>query len=146
MKRLLIMSCSSVKKADEGVMPALERYDGPSYRVVRAHKAQGRRLPRVLILSSLYGLIEAKHPIRTYDQKLDDKTASVLIRSRADRQMLVSAVNAADDIFVHAGGLYLDVLTSWGGSADGGVPAWRVAAGAPGQRLAGLKEWLGRVG
>lgn len=32
--RLLILSCSRRKRSDRGLLPALERYDGPTYRVM----------------------------------------------------------------------------------------------------------------
>jgi len=32
--RLLILSCSQRKRPDSGLLPAIERYDGPVFRVV----------------------------------------------------------------------------------------------------------------
>ena len=33
--RMLILACSRRKRPDEGLLPAIERYDGPALRVVR---------------------------------------------------------------------------------------------------------------
>ena len=34
-KRLLLLSCSQRKRPDPGLLPAIERYDGPQYQVLR---------------------------------------------------------------------------------------------------------------
>jgi hypothetical protein len=32
---MLILACSRRKRPDEGLLPAIERYDGPAFRVLR---------------------------------------------------------------------------------------------------------------
>jgi hypothetical protein len=34
-RRMLILACSRRKRPDEGLLPAIERYDGPAFRMVR---------------------------------------------------------------------------------------------------------------
>ena len=34
-KRLLILGCADRKRDSSGLLPALDRYDGPAYRVIR---------------------------------------------------------------------------------------------------------------
>lgn len=34
-KRLVVLSCSATKRDDTGLLPALERYNGPMYQVLR---------------------------------------------------------------------------------------------------------------
>ena len=70
--RLLIVSCSARKCPTPGIAfaPALCRYDGPMFRMLR------RRLhnhPRTacLVMSGRYGLISVHHPIENYDEPLD---------------------------------------------------------------------------
>ena len=50
-------------------MPALHRYDGPMFRMLRRRL---RNHPRTacLIMSGRYGLISADHPIENYDEPL----------------------------------------------------------------------------
>ena len=56
---LLIISCSQRKVETSEPLPALERYDGPTYRTLRKAMHEGR-IPKnldVLIISAKYGLI-----------------------------------------------------------------------------------------
>jgi hypothetical protein len=40
MNRLLILNCSRYKRETPDPLPALERYDGPKFQLVRAHLAE----------------------------------------------------------------------------------------------------------
>jgi hypothetical protein len=60
--RLLILSCSQRKRPDAILLPALERYDGPMFRVLRKFLRENpsKELhPDVYILSAQFGLISA---------------------------------------------------------------------------------------
>ena len=60
MTRLLILSCSKAKRADCGLLPAIDRYDGPFFRVLRRYLRQQPADPPVVhILSAEFGLIPA---------------------------------------------------------------------------------------
>ena len=71
MHRLLLISCSHRKTSKAGLVPAIERYDGPPFQ-------RPTEIPRevydphltVLILSAKYGLIDSGRPIRYYDCRL----------------------------------------------------------------------------
>ena len=73
-KRLLILSCSQRKHPSQEPLPAIERYNGPLFFVLRRFL---RECPReaeqlnVYILSAAYGLIPADFPTPFYDQKMD---------------------------------------------------------------------------
>jgi hypothetical protein len=41
--RMLILACSRRKRPDEGLLPAIERYDGPAFRVLRRFLRKSRR-------------------------------------------------------------------------------------------------------
>ena len=59
--RLLILSCSQRKAPAKGRLPAIDRYDGPAFRVLRKYLREGpAEVPTVLILSAKYGLIESE--------------------------------------------------------------------------------------
>jgi hypothetical protein len=88
MKRLLIVACSATKKATSGDLPALARYDGTLYRVIRRWP---REVPQtyqltLLILSARFGLIRADTPIPNYDQRMTIRRA-IELRSQV-RQTL----------------------------------------------------------
>jgi hypothetical protein len=138
MTRLLLVSCSATKRAGLS-LPALERYDGPKYRVLRRALADGIEPLTVRILSAAYGLIGPEHEIANYNLELMPKSAGVLARCPWRRGDIVGQVERADDVFVMAGGLYLDVLRQW---CPASASSWRTATGAPGQRLQQLGQWL----
>lgn len=54
--RLLILSCSRRKRLDTDLLPAIERYDGPAFRVLRRFlRERPFEAPDVLILSAEHG-------------------------------------------------------------------------------------------
>lgn len=73
-RRLLILSCSQRKDTSHGELPAIKRYNGPLFFVLRRFL---RECPReaekldIYILSASYGLISADFPIEFYDQKMN---------------------------------------------------------------------------
>ena len=72
-QRLLILSCSQRKHPSHEPLPAIERYDGPLFKVLRRFlresSNQGRDLD-VYILSAAYGLIPGDFPTPLYDQRM----------------------------------------------------------------------------
>lgn len=71
--RLLILSCSRKKHPAQGLLPALERYDGPAYRVInkflRVHPSEKQSL-NVYILSARFGLISDDERIPNCDHSV----------------------------------------------------------------------------
>lgn len=150
MKRLLILGCSAAKRHEAWLMPAVERYDGPAFRVLRKARREGviDEDTRVRILSAKYGLISELEEIEDYDQ--------VMTEGRA--QELVGDVSAAlwrwmnhdhpdcRDVFINVGGAY--------GPAVAGFAEWcrrndircEVASGGIGMRVAQMKDWLQQHG
>ena len=57
---MLILACSRRKRPDDGLLPAIERYDGPAFRVLRRYlRERPAGAPDVFILSAEHGLIGA---------------------------------------------------------------------------------------
>ncbi len=73
--RLLILACSATKRHDPERIPAIERYDGPLWRTLRAANPVGR-LARASILSARLGFREASTPIADDDARLTAAPAS----------------------------------------------------------------------
>lgn len=157
MKRLLLMACSNtkieshagfIKQYGCNLMPAIERYDGPSYRVVRAYRNARHRLPKILILSALYGLIEPKHPITFYDHKLDERLTALFKSDHDGRRVVQNACYAAEDIFIFGGALYQEVFHAWLPVCAKNNPLMSItlpvtrSRGGIGEQLAQLKTWL----
>lgn len=148
MSRLLLISCSATKRQGES-LAAVDRYDGPKFRLLRKFVRDGHRLPKTRILSAEYGLIAPNHPVRMYDQIMTPALAELYKRDYHAKHAFGRMVLAADDIFLMCGGLYLEVFESWRPLMPGktywqlGEPKpWTVASGAPGERLHQLGLWL----
>lgn len=137
MKRLLVITCSATKRSNAGLLPALERYDGPVYRVLRAYQRRGHRLPKTLILSASLGLITPNHPVRDYDQRMTPDMAKVWRASREGRILLQRSLAAAEEHLVVAGKDYLGVLNAWTPGVE-----LNIAGGGIGEKLGQLKRWL----
>lgn len=71
-RQLLVMACSATKRQDDGKIPALERYDGSTYRVLRNFLRQSAwpRSLSVAVLSARYGLIGGLAQIEGYDVRM----------------------------------------------------------------------------
>lgn len=139
-ERLLLISCSATKREGGLTLPAIERYDGPQYKVLRKALAEGIEPVTVRILSAVYGLIPPDYDLPVYDAKFTTKSAWAMATNKWVRGDFAAQLAQADDVFVMAGGLYLGVLNSWA-PARRTVP-WILATGAPGQRLHMLSQWL----
>ena len=80
-RRLLILSCSKRKLPAEELVPAIQRYDGPCFRVLRRYLAEDHPVaysPSILILSAEYGLIQSDTPIQNYERRMTRQRASAL--------------------------------------------------------------------
>ena len=68
-RRVIVVSCSRAKSPNAGTMPALARYNGPMFQMLR------KQLPKypdvlLLIVSAKYGLITGETLIEDYDVRL----------------------------------------------------------------------------
>jgi len=80
-QRLLLLACTATKRPDLGPLPALQRYDGPSFRTLRKWRTLNPRDAErldVLILSARLGLINVAAPIEHYDQRMTRQQAVAL--------------------------------------------------------------------
>jgi hypothetical protein len=142
MDRLLILSCSQRKSSASGRVPAIDRYDGPAFRVLQKHlREASAQPPSVLILSARFGLIEGDRPIPWYNHRLSASAAKKLRPAvlRTVRRVLGSRRWRA--VGVCAGQEYRVALD---GLAELLPPGLRVdlLAGGLGKRLAALRAWL----
>lgn len=140
--RMLILACSRRKRPDGGPLPAIERYDGPAFRVLRRFlRERPAEAPNVLILSAEHGLISHDLPIAAYDREMTPARASELhplVLAELDR---IFATQAPRETLIFAGRHY---LTALGANDASSIPLFnaRVCAGALGRKLAELHDWL----
>jgi hypothetical protein len=88
--RLLILSCSATKRLDAHSLPAVERYDGPAYRLTRKYVREcpaQRQCLDILIVSAEFGLLTGDALIPLYDRRMDAQRASAL-RPLLQQQMV----------------------------------------------------------
>lgn len=76
-RQLLVLGCSQAKRTAPGVLPAIDRYDGSSYRVLRSflRQCQWPNNLSVAVLSAKYGLVGAFANIELYDQRMTPEKA-----------------------------------------------------------------------
>lgn len=139
MRRLLILACSQRKRAEPPPLPAIERYDGPAFRVLRRYLGLARDSGLIVyILSAEFGLIPAKKPIPNYDRRMTSKRADDLRLSIAAVLQAAIMRHHLAEIFICAGKTYLRALDRLPETA----PRSSIATGGQGRKLAALKTWL----
>jgi hypothetical protein len=134
---LLIIACSDRKKRVEGPIPAIELYDGPSYRVLRNRLNGMHNSPAIWILSAKHGLLWSDSHIYNYDERLTREKVKAV---QANVEIFIrkwAPEGKFKNIFIWAGRDYLDVLPK-AFLASSNV---HVATGAIGQKLHLLKQW-----
>lgn len=143
---LLIIACSQRKRSDNGLLLAIERYDGVNFRVLQKAKREGY-LPEnldILILSAKYGLIEASTPIKNYDLKMTKQRAMGLQGQVSQDLDDYLSKKSYSEIFVNLGKFYLIATT----------PSKKItelegkivyATGGIGEKMAQMKAWLHRT-
>ena len=145
MSHLLLLACSKRKVPTPGLLPALQRYDGNAFRVLRRAQRVGC-VPRdlvILILSARYGLIGPECLIADYDQRMTIERAIALspeVSGRLDDELGRLRPQA---VFACLGQLYLQAIaTSLAFKEIEQAGRVRYARGKPGERLAQLRDWL----
>ena len=162
--RLLILACTATKRHDLAPLPALQRYDGPSFRTVRRWRTlnpyDAERLD-VLILSARLGLITADAPIEDYDQRMTQQQAVALQPAvSVALQLFFELHSPYAATLIHLGQDYLSALApdlgngldtaerarqihTWLATLAGVQPGIvTLTAGGIGTRLGQIKRWL----
>jgi hypothetical protein len=141
-RSLLLLCCSERKRTDPDPLPALERYDGPAFRVVRRWAALAPRQSRdIRILSAEFGLIAADQRIPYYDQRMTvERATSLRSQIRTQLKRIFDTAQYAE-LFIYAGARYLMALDSYQEVVPKSTVV-RVASGSIGGKLAQLHDWL----
>jgi Family of unknown function (DUF6884) len=162
--RLLVLACTATKRPDLSPLPALQRYDGPSFRTLRRWRTlnphDAERLD-VLILSARLGLIAADALIEDYDQRMTQQQAVALQPAvSAALQQFLALRSPYAATLLHLGQGYLsalvpdldnrmdsvqraDMVRAWlTGVAGPKLGILSLTEGGIGRRLGQLKSWL----
>ena len=146
---LLIVSCSQRKDPFDEPIPAVNRYDGPTYRCLRKMWREGKTFENldILIISAKYGLLPCQQPIENYDQKMTLKRAEELrprIQACLGTVLATTSVwkpNPYDQVFINLGKTYAKTLE---GFHWGTVSTLEVGGGI-GLKTQQMKAWLERI-
>lgn len=148
-RRLLILSCSKRKRSDESLLPAIERYDGPFFRVLRrylwtcsAADSGSQEQPETFILSAEFGLISAHQPIPFYEHRMTAERAEALRPDVLNTvRHLLAPGQSYHELFLCLGQEYHHALEGWERWRPPDL-AVRCAHGSIGVRQAQLRDWL----
>lgn len=138
--RLLLISCSNRKRADYKLMPAIDRYDGPAFYVLRRYlrETDDHQL-RVYILSAEFGIINAQKRIPDYDRLMTHSRARELREQTTRSLRLILQRTHCTEVFVCAGVVYEEAIDI--PYLKQTVPV-QVAARGQGPKLSSLHGWL----
>lgn len=143
MKRLLILACSQRKRKSIEPLPAIERYNGPSFQLLRRflNAPTPKRSVDICILSAKFGLITDDTIIPYYDQKMAHSRAAALRPFVFSRLQQIVKSQTYDSLFISAGQVYLNALQD----IEKVVPSHinvKFASGSMGKHLSELHDWL----
>ena len=140
---LLIVACSQRKRSDPGFLPAIERYDGVNFRVLRKAQREGYwpKNLSTLILSAKYGLLKPDTLIEDYDLRMTREQANVLqvqVSTELDAYLEQTSYH---EVFVNLGKVYMIALALSKEliASDRQV---HFAAGGIGEKMSQMKKWL----
>jgi hypothetical protein len=146
MIRLLIVACSQRKNLAKGMLPAIERYDGPVFRVLRKFLREGSGdAPCIFILSAKHGLIAAEKRIANYDYRLSAASAEWLGPQILKATSRVLSSSHWHEIGICAGKDYRLALARFVEVVPKCLPVDFIEGGQ-GKRLAAPKKWLHQSG
>lgn len=146
MKRCLIIGCSEAKLDTPGELPAIERYDGPPFRVLRRflkNGSLGDSLSElaVFVLSAEFGLISGEQLIPVYDRRMTSHRAEELRSDVLEVFKCEVANQKYGELFLSMGKTYLLALAGYETLLS---PAMKVSVSdvTAGRKLTELKFWL----
>jgi len=142
LSRLLLLSCSQRKKLNKGLLPAIDRYDGPAYHVLRRYLRQDTsRSVDVRILSAKFGLIPADHSLPYYDCRLTKDQSEKLYPQVIRELATVLSSKSYTNLLICLGRDYLEVIHGYEAITPSELAVY-VATGGIGRKLSILHDWL----
>jgi hypothetical protein len=135
------MSCSQRKTAGKGLIPAIDRYDGPALRVLRKYLREVSDPGlSVYLLSAKFGVIARSRRIPNYDHKMNAERADWLRKRAVQRIKSILRNRKYNEGFFVGSRNYLRAIEP----LNQFEPSFREAKGKPGKKLKSLRNWLRR--
>jgi hypothetical protein len=145
--RLLILKCSNRKRGGEEPLPAIDRYDGPLWQVLRSFRREQPLFADdidIYVLSAAYGLISAFDPIPWYDRTMAPERADELRPEVLERFASLMG-EGYKQLCLGLSQRYLRAMTGWNELVPPGMAVTHTD-GPMGTKLGQLRAWLeGRV-
>jgi hypothetical protein len=142
MTRALFLSCSKRKLPEARPLPAIKRYDGPCFRVLRNYlRAVGEDTLLVWILSAEHGLIKGHDPILSYNRTMTPRRADVLRTSILATFAAALRTAPFDEAFVCMGATYVRAMSDCWQFLPDSIKVCH-ARGSIGCQASQLKAWL----
>jgi hypothetical protein len=141
-KSLVILGCSERKRLTSRPLRAVERYDGPAFRVLRRHVRQRpREFLHIRILSARFGLISDGVEIPRYNRSLSELDVTEF-RPRIELQLEQALRDIRPErVFVSLGCRYWPLIEKPLANSVASADVF-VAAGGIGGRTSQLAWWL----
>lgn len=143
-KRLLILACSQRKRPDPGLLPAIERYDGPQFRVLRKfirEYPESAQQVAVYVLSAQLGVIPIYKEIPNYNRRMTPQQAIKLNQQVQDTLSDIFRAEAYASMFLSFGNTYHKALQGYERLLPASLQPI-IASGSQGGRQSQLKDWL----
>lgn len=142
MRHLLILACSQRKRLDTESLPAIERYDGPTFRLLRRFLRKQPSAPlEIYILSAKFGLIPSDYLIPNYDQRMTKMRSRQLQPEVIAKLKHILNAKPYQQLCICLGRDYFLALDKYDMLIKSGL-AVRIATGSLGKKLATLHDWL----
>ncbi len=126
------------------MLPALDRYDGPTFKVVRKflreYQDQSMHLD-IYILSAEFGLISAAIEIPEYDRRMTSARSQELQPSVITNLQLILTTKTYGELFICVGQDYLKALCGYETLTSFNLVT-QTSKGGLGKRLSELHDWL----
>jgi hypothetical protein len=138
--RHLILSCSDLKNKSEGLMRAMDLYQGVAYKVLKNYKGPQ---PKIWIISAKYGFISGDANIQHYDLKM---TPAIAAEQRFENTALMLKrliPQHPEEVGIFLGSIYLQSI-DLSPISNAGIQL-TFFKGPIGKMLQQLKNWLNVV-
>ena len=143
-RRLLILSCSKSKRSAPQLLPAVERYNGPLFRVLRkfiCKNPQEAQSLDVFVLSAKFGLISGEELIPDYNHIMTKARAEILHSEVMTNFSKLLKEAPYQELLVVMGKTYLSALDGFEDLLCDGLEI-KICNGSYGRQQANLYDWL----
>jgi hypothetical protein len=143
-RRCLIVGCSRTKVDSPQPLSAIQRYDGPAFRVIRRYLSQAPESVQdvdIFVLSAKFGLLSAENKIPSYDRLMTAARAAELRPCVQEAVRVQVCPQKYAEVFLSMGKTYLQAMEGLDTLLGDGVRVI-ISDSASGQKLTDLQRWL----